>query len=66
MSKQETWYCAQCGGTDIRHDAIVQWNNQTGDWELLSVLDDDWCEDCEEQRNDPGEPVFGVPEVKAA
>lgn len=61
MSK-ETWFCRKCGGTDIRHDAIAEYNPEKGDYEVVSVLDDTWCEDCMgKDWNDNGDPTFGIP-----
>lgn len=61
MSK-ETWFCRKCGSTDIRHDAIVEYNPEKGDYEIVCVLDDTWCESCLTQDwNDNGDPAFGIP-----
>ena len=57
-----TWYCRKCGNTDIRHDAIAAWNPETSDYELVSVLDDTWCENCISKPptyENEGSPVFG-------
>lgn len=61
---EETWFCADCGSLDIRHDAIVKWDPQAQDWKVEGVLDNTWCEDCAEadgRFDGTGEPVFGVP-----
>lgn len=61
MSSKETWFCAQCGSLDIRHDAVVRYNPETQDYELLSVLDNDWCEDCMGRGlYVTGDPMFGI------
>lgn len=69
--KQETWYCLSCGSRDIRHDAIVQWDAKHEVWDVLTVLDDTWCEDCmirsmSKNTDDTGEPHFGTPPDKNA
>ena len=59
---KETWFCAECGSRDIRHDGILQWDGEAEDWVVLTSLDDSWCEPCAgkgiEQK---GEPTWGVP-----
>ena len=61
MKERETWFCATCGSRDIRHDAIVQYDPESGEFEVLSVLDGTWCEACEEHRLGQGEPTFAIP-----
>lgn len=59
------WYCADCGSTDIHHDAVAQWNPEKKDFEIVAVYDDCWCVDCEENNPDilpRGSPVWGVPD----
>lgn len=59
---KETWYCRACGGTDVRHDAIVIWNPERQAWDVVSVLDDTWCETCDEAGGtNTGDPTFGIP-----
>lgn len=58
---KEIWFCRKCGGTDIRHDAIVEYNPSKEDFEIVSILDDVWCKDCMNRDwNDHGDPVFGI------
>lgn len=57
---RQTWFCAQCGSTDIRHDAIVQWDAENESWTVLETLEDSWCENCQENHQHPGEPAFGT------
>jgi len=65
-TKQKTWHCAACGSRDIRRDAIVQWDADREDWDVLDVLDDAWCEDCMGKNwADAGEPSFGVPDEES-
>lgn len=61
MKERETWFCATCGSRDIRHDAIVQYDPESGEFDVLSVLDGTWCEPCEEHRPGQGEPTFATP-----
>lgn len=61
MKERETWFCATCGSRDIRHDAVVQYDPKSGEFDVLSVLDGTWCEACEEQRPGQGEPIFAIP-----
>ncbi|WP_062353842.1 hypothetical protein [Pseudoxanthomonas mexicana] len=61
MKERETWFCATCGSRDIRHDAIVQYDPESGEFDVLSVLDGTWCEACEEHRPGQGEPTFAIP-----
>lgn len=56
---EENWYCAACGGLNIHHDAVARYNPKTCDYETITVLDDTWCEDCREQRESDGDPMFG-------
>ncbi len=53
------WYCATCGGNNIRRDAIVEWNPEMEQYEIVSVLDNAWCEDCGELK---GDPVWELPD----
>lgn len=39
--------CADCGSEEVRRDAWVSWNTETQEWELCSVFDESYCEDCE-------------------
>ena len=65
--RKETWFCHKCGSTNIQHDAIVKYNPETGDYEVVNVLDDAWCEDCmSEDWTDSGDPTFGIPSEDGA
>lgn len=59
--------CDMCGSSDIVKDAWAAWDIDAQDWELSSVFDDNFCQNCEEsthgeerlihperQSNDPG------------
>lgn len=54
------YFCRRCGSRDVRHDAIVQWDPSTEDWNVLDVLDEAWCEDCQQEDNSNGDPYFGL------
>lgn len=68
MSENEAWYCGNCGGESIHHDAIVSWNSKSQKWVVESVLDDSWCHDCMESADgsgssgeeDRGDPQWGL------
>lgn len=58
----KTWYCQECGSTDVRHDAVAVWNPKTNAYEVVCVFDDTWCEDCASRPplcENMGKPVFG-------
>ena len=38
--------CANCGGGDVRRDADASWDRACQRWELCSVFDQGYCEDC--------------------
>lgn len=52
----QTWYCPQCGSTEITHDAKAIYNPDTEDYEVLGLLDGMQCEGCGYEH-----PKFGVP-----
>lgn len=58
---KETWYCAECGSHEVHHDAVVQWNAETEEFDIVAVLDGTWCNKCSEQFGNEGAPTFGVP-----
>lgn len=63
MTVKETWFCADCGSLDIRHDAIAVFNPDTEEYEVIAVLDETWCESCMEAHSDfeaKGDPMFGI------
>lgn len=39
--------CKYCGSEDIKVDAWATWNNRTNHWELASVFDAAFCDQCE-------------------
>ena len=41
--------CKSCGSTNINRDAWVVWDEQSQEWRLGDVYDEEiWCGDCEE------------------
>lgn len=58
-AKAETWFCRNCGGLDIKHDATVSWNPDRQDWDVIDVQDNHWCEAC--LPSEESDPVFGIP-----
>lgn len=39
--------CATCGGENVKRDAWASWCDETQSWEIDSVFDNAWCDDCE-------------------
>lgn len=58
------WHCADCGSTEILHDAVVQWNLEKEDFEIVGVYDEHWCAACDnnDDFSTSGTPVWGVPD----
>lgn len=54
--EKPTWICGDCGSEDIEHPAVVRWNQDTEDWDVIAVLDDAVCGRCESENL-----VWGVP-----
>ena len=52
----QTWYCPECGSTEITHDAKAIYNPRIEDYEVIGLLDGMQCEDCDCEH-----PVFGIP-----
>lgn len=38
--------CSNCGGRKVRADAYAAWCDELQMWELASVFDQRFCEDC--------------------
>jgi len=38
--------CSSCGGTEVRRDGYTAWNEETQQWELITVFDNSDCETC--------------------
>jgi len=43
----ETFLCSACGGSNVLRDATVAWSIESKMWELASVQDQAYCEDCD-------------------
>lgn len=42
------YHCCNCGGTDVKKDAMACWSAAEHKWVLIDVFDDPiWCEDCD-------------------
>lgn len=52
----QTWYCPECGSTDITHDALAVYNPNIEDYEVTGLLDGMQCENCGSEH-----PTFGIP-----
>jgi hypothetical protein len=39
--------CKRCGSTDIRKDAWAIWDENSGEWILGEIFDNEFCEACE-------------------
>ena len=39
----DTYYCPDCGSDEIYFDGQVQWNPESGSWNLLEVHSRPWC-----------------------
>lgn len=52
----QTWYCPQCGSTDITHDALVAFDPVAREYTVVGLLDAKQCEECGCES-----PEFGVP-----
>jgi hypothetical protein len=42
-----TIICADCGSSDVTRDATASWSNELQDWELCSVMDQGYCNECD-------------------
>lgn len=39
--------CSDCGSENVMRDAWAVWNAETQEWELGSVFDQGFCDDCQ-------------------
>jgi len=39
--------CSNCGSKDVTRDAVVEFNEDTRDWEIKTLFDNSDCERCE-------------------
>jgi len=42
----ELYVCSACGSSDVCRDATAVWSIEGKTWELQSVQDQAYCEDC--------------------
>lgn len=55
------WKCATCGSSNILRDAVAEYDPATRTWEVASLLDNIWCENClqsDPDCEDEGDPIF--------
>jgi hypothetical protein len=52
------YICSTCGSANVRRDAWAAWDVPTQSWQLASVFDAGFCEDCD------GEAVVSKVEVE--
>lgn len=38
--------CSRCRSRNVRRDAYAEWNTETQAWELCSVFEQGYCEEC--------------------
>jgi hypothetical protein len=43
--------CRRCQSEMVSRDAIVMWNKDRQDWEIVNILDDSDCAECGESGN---------------
>gem|GEM_PF-1825569 len=48
--KRYTYACSRCGSENVRRDAWAAWDVEGQSWELTSVFDAGFCEDCEREE----------------
>jgi hypothetical protein len=53
--------CSDCGSTDVFRDAGAVWNVEKQDWELGTVYDQGFCNNCAET----GDSMHSIDEVEA-
>lgn len=39
--------CNQCGSEDVTVDASASWNEETNDWEIDTIWQNAYCNDCD-------------------
>lgn len=40
------YHCVNCNNTNLEHEAIVEWDYDTQQFEITHIKDQVWCEDC--------------------
>ena len=43
------YVCEKCDGDNVTSDALARWSVFLEAWEISSVLDSKYCEDCDEE-----------------
>jgi hypothetical protein len=43
--------CAACKGKNVKRDAWAQWDPRNQFWEVKSIHDQAYCDDCDEETN---------------
>jgi len=38
--------CPNCGSESVGHDAAARWNVEKQDYEISSIQDNAWCDEC--------------------
>lgn len=41
--------CARCGSDKVVIDAVAEWCAESQQWELCGLMDQTWCEPCEDE-----------------
>ena len=41
--------CKSCGSENVLRDAWAEWDSETQRWELSSVFDHAYCDDCDSE-----------------
>ena len=45
---RNNYVCSTCGSENVRPDAWAVWNIETQSWELSTVFDAGFCDDCDD------------------
>ena len=61
MSEQPyEYYCLKCGGSDIGHEAYVDWNLVKQKWDIDDIREYEYCQDCEDTCSSDQRPITDV------
>ena len=41
--------CEECGGLNVSSDANAVWHFEKQAWVIGDILDNDWCQDCNDE-----------------
>ena len=48
MTKSKCKYvCSECESENVKRDAWAAWDAETQTWEIASVFEAAWCDDCD-------------------